>query len=47
MGLGREVADQLRLGGYYRVTTVQQSFTAQGWTTDVACQWQQKAAAED
>ena len=47
LGLGREVADQLRLGGYYRVTTVQQSFNAQGWTTDVAAKWQQKAVDED
>ena len=46
LGLGREVADQLRLGGYYRVHTVQQSFSAQGWTTDVAAKWQRKASRD-
>ena len=35
-GLGRAVAERLRLGGYYRVITVNQSFTPQGWTTEVA-----------
>lgn len=35
-GLGRRVAERLRLGGYYRVITVNQSFTPAGWTTEVS-----------
>ena len=36
LGLGRRVAERLRLGGYYRITTVNQTFSPSGWTTDVA-----------
>ena len=36
LGLGRRAAERLRLGGYYRITTVNQTFSPAGWTTDVA-----------
>ena len=36
LGLGRRAAERLRLGGYYRITTVNQTFSPSGWTTDVA-----------
>ena len=35
-GLGRKVAERLRLGGYYRITSINQSFSPAGWTTEVS-----------
>ena len=35
-GLGRKVAERLRLGGYYDITTINQSFSPAGWTTEVS-----------
>ena len=37
LGLGRRAAERLRLGGYYRVVTINQTFSPAGWTTDIGC----------
>jgi hypothetical protein len=39
MGLGRAVADTLKVGGYYMVTKVTNSLDSSGWQTTLNCIW--------
>ncbi len=40
MGLGRKVADDLKIGGYYMVTKVSNTLDSSGWSTSLNCIWQ-------
>jgi len=46
LALTREKADALKLGGYYRVTSVSNTISPSGFTTDLKCIWESKPSAK-
>ena len=46
MGMGKALADNMRIGGYYMVTKVDNSIDSSGWTTKLKCIWQSTEFAD-
>ena len=46
MGMGKSLADNMRIGGYYMVTKVDNSIDNSGWTTKLKCIWQSTEFAD-
>ena len=45
-GLGKNLAESMRVGGYYMVTKVNNSLDNSGWTTSLKCIWQSQAYSD-